>query len=44
MKYILYIFILFFVSITNAFADVDRDLEKVFKKYEKKINRIQKKN
>ena len=42
MKYILYIFILFFVGITNAFADLDRDLEKVFKKYEKKINRIQK--
>ena len=42
MKYLIYIFILFFLNITNTFSDVDRDLEKVFKKYEKNINRIQK--
>ena len=42
MKYILFIFILFFISISNTFADVDFDLEKVFKKYEKNINGIQK--
>ena len=42
MKYILFIFILFFISISNTFADVDLDLEKVFKKYEKNINGIQK--
>ena len=42
MKYLLYIVIFFFIGISNTFSDVDRDLEKVFKKYEKNINRIQK--
>ena len=42
MKYLFYIVIFFFIGISNTFSDVDRDLEKVFKKYEKNINRIQK--
>ena len=42
MKYLFYIVIFFFICISNTFSDVDRDLEKVFKKYEKNINRIQK--